>query len=291
MIKTFKEEVVKVWKQNFIKTNRGVFEVFSKGNGPPLCVTHLYSEFNESGDYFAESYIDSHTVYLVNLKEAGRTDRMVEPYGYLMVETVFDLESIRTALEIDRWVFAGHSTGGMLACVYGIHASPSLEALIIVGAAAREYASNSSECIYHQDHPNYRVMQNYIEMLKDPELNETERRRIVSERTKLSLYNPKLHGNYFSKPIHKKMATNRMNFFAREILQFDVTKQLQNVHTPSLIMCGKHDVQCPLLFSQEMAESIPGAILAVFNESNHYPFLEEGEEFTQTIKRFLDQIV
>ncbi|MGA9289969.1 MAG: alpha/beta hydrolase [Anaerobacillus sp.] len=279
-----------MWKQEYIKTDRGVFEVFSKGNGPPLCVTHLYSEYNESGDYFAESFVDSHTVFLVNLKEAGRSARIVEPYEYLMIETVFDLESIRTALEIDRWVFAGHSTGGMLACVYGIYASSSLEALIIVGAAAREYASNSSECIYHQEHPNYHLMQNYIETLKDPELMEKERRMIVRERTKLSLYKPELYENYFSKPIHKKMATNRMNFFAREILQFDVTKQLPNVPTPSLIMCGKHDVQCPLLYSREMAESIPGAILAIFNESNHYPFLEEGEAFNQTVKRFLNKI-
>lgn len=44
------------WKQTIIATQRGNFEVFQKGEGPPLCVTHHYSVFNESGDYYAEAF-------------------------------------------------------------------------------------------------------------------------------------------------------------------------------------------------------------------------------------------
>ena len=40
------------WTQNIIKTTRGDFEVFTKGEGHPLCVTHHYSEFHETGDSF-----------------------------------------------------------------------------------------------------------------------------------------------------------------------------------------------------------------------------------------------
>src|SRR5690606_8354067 len=54
------------WKQLIIDTERGIFEVFTKGEGPPLCVTHHYSIFNETGDYFAETFTPFCTVYLVN---------------------------------------------------------------------------------------------------------------------------------------------------------------------------------------------------------------------------------
>ncbi|TKD70098.1 alpha/beta fold hydrolase [Pseudalkalibacillus hwajinpoensis] len=278
------------WNQNFIETDRGTFEVFSKGDGPPLCVTHLYSEFNESGDYFADTFSESHTVYLVNLREAGRSDVSRAPHELFMIESVFDLESIRRALRINQWVFAGHSTGGMLACVYGIHASSSLRAMIAVGAAAREYGSSSEACIYHEEHPDYHLMQDYIETLKDPELDEKKRKFISEARTKLSLYKPEQYDNYFSKSIHKKMATARMNFFAREILQFDVTKQLHHVNAPTLVMCGKYDVQCPLVFSEEMAAEVPGAQLAVFNNSNHYPFLEEEQTFKRVVHQFIEEV-
>ncbi len=276
-----------MWKQLFVETERGKFEVFVKGNGPPLCVTHLYSQFNNSGDYFADVFTKNYTVYLVNLKEAGNTDSVNSPHEFFMIETVFDLESIREKMKIRKWVFAGHSTGGMLACVYGIHASNSLKGLIIVGAAAREYASSSPACIYHVDHPQHELMQQLIERLKDPDLEQNERKKISEERTKLSLYRPELYKILFSKPIHKKMAAARMNFFAREILQFNVTKQLTAITIPTLIACGRYDVQCPLSYSEEMASMIPNANLVVFEESNHYPFLEEECLFELSIQEFL----
>lgn len=275
-----------MWKQLLVETERGRFEVFVKGSGPPLCVTHLYSQFNDSGDYFADVFTKNYTVYLVNLKEAGNTDSVNSPYEFFMFETVFDLESIRETLQIREWLFAGHSTGGMLGCVYGIHASNSLTGLIIVGAAAREYASSSSACIYHVEHPQYELMQQFIERLKDPYLEQNERQKTTEERTKLSLYRPEQYKILFSKPIHKKMAVARMNFFAREILQFDVTKQLSVITTPTLIACGRYDVQCPLSYSEEMASTIPNAKLLVFEESNHYPFLEEERLFELSIKAF-----
>ncbi|MBN8208255.1 alpha/beta hydrolase [Bacillus sp. NTK071] len=278
------------WDQNFIETDRGTFEVFSKGDGPPLCVTHLYSEFNESGDYFADAFTENHTVYLVNLREAGGSDGARAPHELFMIESIFDLESIRRALRITQWVFAGHSTGGMLACIYGIHASSSLRAMIAVGSAAREYGSSSSACIYHQKHPDYHLMQHYIEELKDPNLDEGKRQFISRERTKLSLYKPEQYENYFTKAIQKKMATARMNFFAREILQFDLTKQLHNVNTPTLVICGEYDVQCPLEFSEEMAAEVPGAQLAVFKHSNHYPFLEEEQAFKKVVHQFIEEV-
>jgi proline iminopeptidase len=61
------------WNQRLVETSRGTFEVFSKGEGEPICVTHHYSEFNETGDYFAESFTKIHQVYLVNLREAGNS--------------------------------------------------------------------------------------------------------------------------------------------------------------------------------------------------------------------------
>jgi hypothetical protein len=46
------------WKTRLVSTARGTFEVFIKGKGLPLCVTHHYSEFNDSGDYFADSFTE-----------------------------------------------------------------------------------------------------------------------------------------------------------------------------------------------------------------------------------------
>ncbi|WP_079528855.1 alpha/beta fold hydrolase [Halobacillus hunanensis] len=275
------------WKKNLITTNRGVFEVFAKGSGPPLCVTHLYSEFNESGDYFAETFTDTNSVYIVNLRETGDSAKAEEPYQLSMLETVFDLEAIREEMSIEKWGFAGHSTGGMLGIVYGIQFSERLNFLIIAGAAAREYMTFSEKCIYNVNHPKFQRMQDLIEELKSSELSESNRSKLSKERTKLSLHKPDRYEELFCKSIQKKMSAVRMNYFVRELPIFDVSRKLSFIKSPVLIMCGEHDVQCPLEYSVEMKELIPNSKLVVFTHSNHYPFLEEKTKFKRTISTFI----
>ena len=55
----------------------------------------------------------------------------------------------------------------------------------------------------------------------------------------------------------------------------------------NFIYCGKHDVQCPYIFSREIANLIPNATLTKFEESNHNPFVEEIDKFNQFVKNTL----
>ena len=275
------------WTREMIETSRGNFEVFVKGEGEPICITHDYSEFNETGDYFADTFTDTNKVFLVNLKGAGNSDKGSNAHELSMVDAVLDLEEIRKVKGLSSWTFAGHSTGGMIGVIYGIHFSTSLKSLVLVGSSAREYTSSSNKCIYNEGHPKFKRMQELIELLKLPNLTEDERQRLSKERTQLSLFKPENYERYFSKNIVKKMSAIRMNFFSREQLIFDVTRQLSAVNTRTVILCGRHDVQCPVDFSIEMSELIPNASLHIFEQSNHYPFLEEEFEFKRVINSIL----
>lgn len=46
-----------MWKRQMIHTKRGTFELFTKGDGESLCITHHYSQFNETGDYLSLIHI------------------------------------------------------------------------------------------------------------------------------------------------------------------------------------------------------------------------------------------
>lgn len=280
-----------MWKQNFIETSRGTFEVFIKGNGTPLCITHNYSIFNASGDYFANSFIENHQVFLVNLRECGNSVKAQHHYQLGLLETIFDLEAIREALGFEKWGYAGHSTGGILGIVYGIYFSGSLNFTVIVGSAARDYMTFSKDCIYNSEHVHFEKVQNLFRLIKNKELSTKERDNLKIERTKLSLYEPNNYENYFSLNISKEISTIRLNFFDREIQIFDVTRKLKLISIPTLIICGKHDVQCPLKYSVEMSELIPNSKLVILNESNHYPFLEEKELFLQEYRTFINKII
>lgn len=274
-----------MWKGQLLHTKRGTFEIFTKGSGEPLCITHHYSQFNETGDYFAESFTLTHRVFLINLRDAGRSAKATRENELSMSETIKDLEAIKETLQFSSWHFAGHSTGGMLGLLYAITFPDSLQSLVVVGAAASNY-TKTPDCIYHPDHPQFQYMQDIIEELKLPHLTQEERSALSTKRTKLSLYEPEHYKIYFSKPIYKTMAVSRMNAFAKEYLQFDLKDQLSSIIVNTLIICGKHDVQCPLQYSIEMHESMPNSIFIPFEYSNHYPFLEESNRFASIIKTF-----
>ncbi len=151
-----------MWIQQMIHTKRGTFELFTKGNGEPLCITHHYSQFNETGDYFADVFTSTHRVFLINLRDAGNSVKANSEKELSMIETIHDLEAIREALQLPTWHFAGHSTGGMLELLYAITYPNSLQSLVIVGAAASNY-TETPFCIYHPAHPKFHYMQQLIE--------------------------------------------------------------------------------------------------------------------------------
>ncbi|MFD2680441.1 alpha/beta fold hydrolase [Bacillus seohaeanensis] len=275
------------WDCKQVKTSRGSFEIFIKGKGKPICITHLYSEFNETGDLFADCFTDEHMVILINLRGCGNSEKAHSPFEYSMIHAVLDLEAIREALMIKRWSFAGHSTGGMLGVLYGVYFSERLNDLLIVGAAARDYTV-SRQSIYNREHPLYNKMQWLLEELKRPGLQSNERLQLKKDRTKLSLYAPELHDEYFPTSVKKKMSSLRLNYFSTELAVFDLTRKLERISVRTLIICGRHDVQCPVSFSIEMEEAIPQASLLIFEKSNHYPFLEERELFIRGMKSFFN---
>lgn len=78
----------------------------------------------------AAAFTDDYRVYLINLRGAGQSVKAVTIEEYSMEETLKDLEALRKALKHEKWAFAGHSTGGMLALKYAINHPASLTKII-----------------------------------------------------------------------------------------------------------------------------------------------------------------
>ena len=134
-------------------------------------------------------------------------------------------------------------------------------------------------------------MQELIEILKRNDIPSEMRKELQIERTKLSLHEPDKYNNYFSKKISKEISSIRLNYFNRELQVYDVTKKLPFIQTPTLIICGRYDVQCPIMYSVELEESIPNSKLVIMEKSNHYPFLEEAQFFNREYHLFFRDLI
>ncbi|SET71714.1 Pimeloyl-ACP methyl ester carboxylesterase [Oceanobacillus limi] len=277
-----------MWTKQFINTSRGTFEVFEKGNGEPLAVTHHYSAFDERGNAFANPFTDNYRVYLINLKGAGNSDKAKTDSDYSMDEAVNDLEAIREALSLEKWGFAGHSTGGMLALKYAIHRPSSLTKIIAGGAAASyEYSTDPSSIYCHQN-PKFKRIVEIMELLDDPNTPIETRKKLGYEWDLMSFHSEDKLKAALQKPNSGKTVGARLNYFRKvEYPKYDVREALRSVALPSYIYTGRYDAQCPMKFGVEIAELIPNAALTIFEQSNHNPFLEEEGQFQEFVNSTL----
>ncbi|TSB47640.1 alpha/beta fold hydrolase [Alkalicoccobacillus porphyridii] len=276
-----------MWKKEIVETANGEFELFINGSGPPLCVTHLYSEFNERGNYFADAFIPHFTVYLINLRGAGGSVAVANHHEYSMSQSVQDLEAIRQALKLDTWSFAGHSTGAMIGLTYAVEAPNNLEKLVIsAGAASYEYMQHP-DCIYSKKNARNARLLELLSIIKSADSSLDERRAADREWMEMSLYRPENYDAYFSKSSSGKVVPARLDYFSYEELpSFNLFNQLPEVEKPILICCGKHDTQCPVDCSIHIHQALPKSELIIFKESNHSPFLEEPAAFSKMTERF-----
>jgi proline iminopeptidase len=276
-----------MWQQKLIQTERGAFEIFEAGNGEPLCVTHLYSEFNDRGYYFADRFVDDFKVYLVNLKETGNSTGVRDEDELSMSETSKDLEAIRMALGYDNWNFAGHSTGGMLGLVYAANHPDSLKRLIVGGASATNEYMEHEESIYSDKNPLNNRLKEVFSILKSQRSTKEERVQAGREWTEMSLNDPGRFDEYFSKPSSGKVVQKRLDYYSyTELPTYDIREDISRIKTPTIIFCGKYDAQCPFVYSEEIFQLVPNSAFYIFEDSNHSPHLEEEEKFSRMVKDF-----
>lgn len=274
-----------MWENHYIETSRGRFEYFVAGNGEPLAITHFYMEFNSKGNLFANPFTENYKVYLINVRGAANSAIVEDDKQMSLKEVILDLEAIREVLGLDKWAFAGHSTGGMLALQYAIEAPQSLTKVVAgCTAPSKAYASHPNS-IYCPSNENYSRIIEIMELLDDPATLQEERQELGYEWALMSYYSEEKLKMALMRPNSGRTIGRNLDYFRKvEVQNFDLREQLTTIQLPVFIFAGKYDAQCPVEFGVEIANLIPNTSLTIFEKSNHNPFIEEEEAFKDFVK-------
>ncbi len=76
--------------------------------------------------------------------------------------------------------------------------------------------------------------------------------------------------------------------WSKALWNINYADELDLVKASTLITAGRYDPQTPIECAQELTEGIPNNELVVFENSGHYPFVEEKDEFLEVIGTFLE---
>lgn len=72
---------------------------------------------------------------------------------------------------------------------------------------------------------------------------------------------------------------------------FDAHPWLGEVTAPALVLGGRYDwIYPPEHGAEPLAAGLPNAEVVVFEESGHYPFIEEPERFVRVVAGWLDAL-
>ena len=255
------------------------------GSGPPLCLNHQYGAVSATSP-LAEGLTPLFTCYAINARGIEGSGPVREPTDLTMEALADDLEAARVALGLERWVMAGHSTGGMVALIYALRYPEAMTGLILVGSAASHRYVNGS--IYDPRHPRAAELYERLQAMTRGSPDGAKRYRELvftlsvadPARTPLSRW-----GTSFG-----RVSTERLQAFIQHIPRFDVESDLSRIAVPTLIIVGRYDPQCPLENSEHIASGIPGARLVVCEHSGHFPFIEEPDVFRKAIGGFVAEL-
>jgi proline iminopeptidase len=218
----------------------------------------------------------------------GRSDYKPGP-GYTVDQAVEDLDKLRAALKIDRWVVLGWSYGGVLAQLYTVRHPEHTAGLVLVG-------STDDGC-----HLKLQRTRQYDYM--SPE----ERKRIGEIYRDRSLpqdklvYNIHLNGDWkrqnFYRPAKEELARMARygwkhdpvfrSSICRQLGELDVRGFFDGCPVPTLVLEGKYDLTWGTDKAEKFQACHPGSQLVMFERSAHGPFIDEPERFFSVLAQFI----
>jgi len=266
----------------------------TEGSGTPLVIinggpggTHHYFHpwFSAIKNDFKIIYYDQRGCGLSDFKPGN---------GYSFEQAVDDLEKLRKALQIRKWVVVGYSYGGAVAQFYTVKYPENLIATILISAHP-----------LITDTIALKTQQNLFISTKEKDKISAIYRLYGQKKINIQqlIYNNLLNGDWkrqhYYKPTTEDAArtalyewVNDKGFNAAvgsDMSMYDFKKAFEGNPVPTLLCEGKHD----LTWGNKKADLIKGnhptAQFAFFENSAHDIYADEPALFFLTLKNFLEK--
>jgi proline iminopeptidase len=284
------------------RINVGDAELYveEEGSGTPLVLinggpggTHHYFHpwFGRATDFARVIYYDQ--------RGAGLSDYEPGPDGYSVEQAVSDLDALRVALGIDKWVLLGFSYGGFLAQYYTATYPQNVAGLVLAGASPGMWADLGSSRQYDY------ISEAEIDKMREirSRLRELREQEGWSPETYLQLlvYNNHINGDWkrqnFYKPTLEELAhgalyewvhdTNFNSIMSQSQQKVDLTGAFDRNPIPTLLLEGKWDLTWGDPKPMILSRNHPNARMIVIEGAGHSIYDENPDAFFSALEDFV----
>jgi len=286
------------------RVNIGDCELYieEEGKGMPVVLLHggpgsthhyFHPHFSQAKDFAQIIYYDQRGCGLSDYKKGS---------GYTIAQAVDDLENLRNALKIEKWVLLGHSYGGILGQCYTLKYPEKVAGLLLVcsGLAMNIELNPTRQYDY----------------ISEEERETMEKHRLVIRRlcqekkfskehaVELILFNNFINGDwkrqYYYRPLKKRIAQIALYEWKHdadfnEIMSQDVDRirlngAFERCPIPRLIIEAKWDLTWNTDKPEKFHKNHPNSQLVMFEHSGHSPFEDEPEKFFNVMRKFVQTL-
>jgi proline iminopeptidase len=200
-----------------------------------------------------------------------------------------DLEHLRQHLGLQTINLIGHSAGGTLVLGCAERYPDRVKKLILIDAYAIGYPNARTQQILTEWKTDPRYAQAIENMKKKyPDTDDGATAELVGI-LDLYFHDPKTYA-----PVFAKTATNKRQLWtgrawdkADKARGLPELTDLPRVKAKTLVLSGRFDWVCPLEEAQATAAGIAGSQLVVFEQTGHFPWIEERTKFFDVVLQFL----
>lgn len=293
--------------------------VEEEGEGVPIVLLHggpggthhdFHPYFSRAGSFARVIYYDQ--------RGCGFSDYEPGDGGYSVEQAVNDLEKLRQALGIEKWVVLGHSYGGYLAQRYTMKYPESVRGLILVTAQPGLQDSVGIEGVIHKLEPTRQydyISEDEMKRMKEIRVeisNLVKEQQISPEKAvEILIYNNILNGDWkrqnFYRPTKEGMARSALYgwkhdgvfneiflgipgfnwIMSMDTESVDLEGAFEGCPIPILIVESEWDLTWNIDKPQKIHGNHPGSEMVVFQRSGHSPFADEPERFFNLLEEFV----
>jgi proline iminopeptidase len=197
---------------------------------------------------------------------------------------VEDLEALRRYFRLPQMSLAAHGWGAVIAIEYARKYGKYLDSMILITPLSPfswgPRLERLTDALTAED--RHRLLQ----ITNHPKLSMLEKRESIMRMTMPLLFHRKEGLDYVN--LDEIRFAPDVNIRLNEDLKsIDMLRRLHAVDAPTLVIVGRNDILTPMMGQMVYADGIRNSCAIVFNDSGHFPFLEERELFTNVTKEFL----
>lgn len=252
------------------------YELVGDRGKPPVLLLAGLGGAGSSWSSQVDRFATDHFVVLPDHRGTGQTTRSKD--GYAIAQLAADMAALLEHLDLGPAHIVGSSTGGAIAQVMALDHAEHVRSVTMTSAFARPDVYMRRQFALRRklmaDSDLQTVYACYALFLFSPHYASRNAERIAAWIDRAA-----------AQPPEREIALKRIDM----IMAHDVFARLGAIRQPALVVCGDHDFCTPLHLSEEIAQAIPGAELAVLPGGGHFIHDEQDGLFFDTVRAFIDR--